>query len=647
MKEHKLFNKAVAGMLTFALALGVVPAAIGGGIEAYADSAAPSVSAYADKTALTDDTFKPNDDGTATNIGMINFGGKAWYLLGGDGTNVDVFAAENFDTAAFQDITPEDLTPDTEAWNSVDYGSVTKPTTVYPNNYGASDLRVTLQDLATSETFNTVEKSMLPSDGIEVSTTDLKNSNATYTTKDKLYAASAGDGIFGSGSKTIDVNGKTLDIESTYNDGALFWLRSPSAYHYNIAALYATPGVDIRDHYVYYSTLGVRPATNLDFSSVLFASAVPAQAPDTAKAAIDSEVMNLRLEATEDTTVTKAALGEVSLDSTSGTITATKGTGSATLVVQGNDGVDDWYYTKALSDATTTVSASDIADGVDLANCKVWIEAKGSDGMTYATEPSTKDPVTGVTISITEPVVGNLPSTSPTIESTPANAVDPTDLIWLVTSEENYNPDSIPDSDWSLVDGNDKFEAGKYYLFVVRLITDATFSDDMKATCNGQDPVLKYFQESNSTALLYYAFHVTGNTHTHSYGPDVWNSDTSYHWHECTDANCPDKADSIKDKAKHTFKWVIDRKATTSKTGIKHKVCTVCGYTCNENTKIAKLDSENNSSDSNTDSDTDSNDNNIPAAGDSINIVVAFIILLAGAAIVCVVAYRRKKHTVK
>ena len=642
---RKLFSKTVVGVLTFALALGVVPAAIGGGIEAYADSAAPSVSAYADKTALTDDTFKPNDDGTATNIGMINFGGKAWYLLGGDGTNVDVFAAENFDTAAFQDITPEDLTPDTEAWSSVDYGSVTKPTTVYPNNYGASDLRVTLQDLATSETFNTVEKSMLPSDGIEVSTTDLKNSNATYTTKDKLYAASAGDGIFGSGSKTIDVNGKTLDIESTYNDGALFWLRSPSAYHYNIAALYATPGVDIRDHYVYYSTLGVRPATNLDFSSVLFASAVPAQAPDTAKAAIDSEVMKLRLEATEDTTVTKAALGEVSLDSTSGTITATKGTDSATLVVQGNDGVDDWYYTKALSDATTTVSASDIADGVDLTNCKVWIEATGSDNMIYAVNPSSnEDLVTDISISITEPAVGNVPSTSPTIESTPADSADLDAIIWLVASEEDYNSEGeISDTDWSIVDGNDKFEAGKYYLLLVQLGTRAKFSDSVNATCNGQDAVDKYFQTNNTVLGLYYIFHLASSSHTHAYNADVWSSNTFYHWHECTDADCPDKADSIKDKAKHTFKWVIDRKATTTKAGIKHKVCTVCGYTCSENTKIAKLDSEDNSSDSNTDSES----SNAPKVGDAMNIVASLAILLVGSVIVCVVAYRRKKHTVK
>ena len=121
MKGHKLFNKAIAGALTLALALGIAPAAVGVGIEAYADTATPSVSAHATKAQLADDTFKPNDDGTATNIGKINFGGKDWYLLGGDGTNVDVFAAENFGKVYFQPTFSDNLTPDESLWATVGY----------------------------------------------------------------------------------------------------------------------------------------------------------------------------------------------------------------------------------------------------------------------------------------------------------------------------------------------------------------------------------------------------------------------------------------------------------------------------------------------------------------------------------------------
>ena len=58
-------------------------------------------------------------------------------------------------------------------------------------------------------------------------------------------------------------------------------------------------------------------------------------------------------------------------------------------------------------------------------------------------------------------------------------------------------------------------------------------------------------------------------SHTHSYGIDWKNNETS-HWHECT---CGDKADM----AAHSFQWVIDRAATATQKGSKHEECTVCG----------------------------------------------------------------------
>ena len=405
MKVHKLFNKVVAGMLSLALALGFMPTMFDTG-RAYADTAAPSVSAYADKTVLTDDTFQPNEDGTATNIGKISFGGKAWYLLGGDGTNVDVFAAENFGKVYFQPTFSDNLTPDESLWATVTYNNGDKPSTVYCNNYSASNLRKTLQDLASGDTFNSVEKSMLPSDGIEVTTSDLKNkaedgtTNLTYTTKDKLYAASAGDNVFTEWGTTIEVAGKKLNIASTYTSGNWFWLRSPSSDHYS-DALVVLPGNYVSRSNVSYTYGGVLPASNLDFSSVLFASAAPTATSNTDKTNIDSDTMNLRLEATESTTVTKAQLGDASVNMTAGTITATLGTSSATLVVQGNDGTNDWYYTKALSAATTTVNANDIGDDVDLANCKIWLEQTGSDSMIYAVN-ATEAPVEyAITTSVT------------------------------------------------------------------------------------------------------------------------------------------------------------------------------------------------------------------------------------------------------
>lgn len=49
-----------------------------------------------------------------------------------------------------------------------------------------------------------------------------------------------------------------------------------------------------------------------------------------------------------------------------------------------------------------------------------------------------------------------------------------------------------------------------------------------------------------------------------------WVRDAKNHWHNC---RCGD----IIDKAEHTFKWVVDKPATTEAKGKKHQECTVCG----------------------------------------------------------------------
>ena len=57
---------------------------------------------------------------------------------------------------------------------------------------------------------------------------------------------------------------------------------------------------------------------------------------------------------------------------------------------------------------------------------------------------------------------------------------------------------------------------------------------------------------------------VTPPAHEHSYGD--WSKDGTSHWHECTDADCPNREESIKDKAAHVY---TDDADTT---------CDVCGY---------------------------------------------------------------------
>ena len=59
----------------------------------------------------------------------------------------------------------------------------------------------------------------------------------------------------------------------------------------------------------------------------------------------------------------------------------------------------------------------------------------------------------------------------------------------------------------------------------------------------------------------------TPPSHEHSYGD--WSKDDTNHWHECTDNSCPDRDESIKDKAAHVYSVYTDNAAAT---------CNVCGY---------------------------------------------------------------------
>ena len=89
------FKKGMAFVLSLAMVAGLVPAMSGGAntVQAATGSGTePSVTAYATKTQLMGDTFKPDANGTATTKGKLVFGKKSdgttaqeWYILGKDG----------------------------------------------------------------------------------------------------------------------------------------------------------------------------------------------------------------------------------------------------------------------------------------------------------------------------------------------------------------------------------------------------------------------------------------------------------------------------------------------------------------------------------------------------------------------------------
>ena len=172
------------------------------------------------------------------------------------------------------------------------YGESDGSIDVYANHYGASVLRAALQGMETGN-FTTSEQDLM--NATTVTTTDLKNS-VSYTTTDKLYAlASGGDTTIKAGSSDQIV----LSMSQYWNsNGELFSLRSPRAEQSTHVLL-----VRSGERVVYTdvkSPFTVRPASNLNLSSVLFASAAQAASSGTSASGTikAGTAMTLRLDAT-------------------------------------------------------------------------------------------------------------------------------------------------------------------------------------------------------------------------------------------------------------------------------------------------------------------------------------------------------------
>ena len=400
------FRKGMAFVLSLAMVTGLVSAMSGGANKVQAadnPGTEPSVSAYATKTQLMDGTFAPNEDGNATTIGKLVFGKKSggttaqeWYILGKDngvsGDNTIIFAASPIATEKKFNSSTGNRTYNYEAGTG--YVGSAGNIEVYPNHYGASDLRVALQGMATNPNyFTTAEQGLM--NATTVTTKDTKNNNVTYTTTDKLYALVAdGSGPSYSTIKAGTSDSTVLAMSSYLSNGPWFWLRSPHA-DLDDTALLAKSGDFVRYHDVDFD-LAVQPASNLNLSSVLFASAATAASSDTVKSDTIAwgTAMTLRFDGTGKN------IGTVTYNTTTGVIKATKGSTSQTvaLVVQGkvvqdqgtvNEEQKDWYYSKKIT-GTDTVNVSDIVaesntlSSIDLSACKIWLEITDTDKLIYA-----------------------------------------------------------------------------------------------------------------------------------------------------------------------------------------------------------------------------------------------------------------------
>ena len=497
------FKKGMAFVLSLAMVAGLVPAMSGGAntVQAATGSGTePSVTAYATKGQLMT-AFNPDSNGDATTIGKLVFGknsssvAQEWYILGRDtgvsGDNTIIFAASPIARKqAFED---DDSNKKTFASSFGVYE--TNPSDVYQNHYGASDLRVALKNMATNTSyFTTAEQGLM--NPTTVTTNDILNSTI-YTTTDKLYALTADGAGFPYTTIKVGSDNNTVLAESSYwRSGELFWLRSPSDLDSsdNIAWV-AYPG-----KYVYGSIVStkfaVQPASNLNLSSVLFASAATAASSDKAEARTiaDGTAMTLRLDGTGKD------IGTATYNTTTGDIKAVKGATSQTvaLVVQGNDGTNNWYYSKKIT-GTDVVNVSDIVAesntpaSIDLSACKIWLEATDStENLTYA-------------VNATETTIKIIHSVAITdIETPVSNTALDTEASCATTGVSSTTPQIT----WTSSDTTAGYNTSYTASITLTATTGYEFIDSTTATVSGNNAT-SITKNTDGTLTVTYDFPAT------------------------------------------------------------------------------------------------------------------------------------------
>ncbi len=430
MKQNKI-KKGLSLILTFALVIGLLPVMPGNAnVVKAAGGSAPSITAYATKDELMNWAYD-------TTVGKIVFGKDSsgnpleWYILGSDsgvqGENTAIFASSHIATIIFANDSNYNTT-------YLSYHGVytSAPTEVYPNHYGASILRNQLNNMVASDNttyFTSSEKSLLQA--TTVVTEDYLNS-ASYTTTDILYAL---HGVEDEVKVYAGSNNDKVLLKSAYwSTESDFWLRSPGGSRDSI--LTTDRLMDVIDTVLDFA-IGIQPASNLNLSSVIFASAASAASSETvvAETIPSGKAMTLRLDGSG------MNIGSVIYDSAKGekfyVNKSSEATGTVSVVVQGNDGTNDWYYTKALTygeiiEMDEIKTALNLSEDIAVNDCKIWLETT-VDGVTYAktltagsytevgeVEIAIDEPEAEVEFALTgETATSGVATTSPSISWTP------------------------------------------------------------------------------------------------------------------------------------------------------------------------------------------------------------------------------------
>lgn len=332
--------------------------------------------------------YDTNDNDRVKNPAKVYFGNnnQQWWIAGSQSNDsITLFSASSMgDGVQFESNYMANKTYD-DKWNCT-YPD-REPAEVFPNHYGASYIRnVTLKEMEASF-FTSSEQALI--NETTIYTDDTKN-NSVYSTTDKLYLAYGDQEDYkhitvGKNSANDLNDGLRIDPSYWGKSGVeLFWIRSPFVSNddpndgSSVLTAWPSKNYPAFNGAQTSNVEKIRPAFELNSSTILFASAVPSA----------TSTGNLTLQDTDgdgaftlryDAGKYSKNLGSAEISYDESKVILTDVPNGTYLVAQNSDGA----YTKQITNETE-VSAS----GMNLdsfANCKIWLETTDTaNRITYA-----------------------------------------------------------------------------------------------------------------------------------------------------------------------------------------------------------------------------------------------------------------------
>lgn len=332
--------------------------------------------------------YDTNDNDGVKNPAKVYFGNnnQQWWIAGSQSNDsITLFSASSMrDGVQFESNYMANKTYDDE-WNCTYPDG--EPAEVFPNHYGASYIRnVTLKEMETSF-FTGSEQALI--NETTIYTDDTKN-NSVYSTTDKLYFAYGDQEDYNHitvGKNSANDLNDGLRIDPSYWGESvleLFWIRSPFVSNddpndgSSVLTAWPSKNYPAFNGAQTSNVEKIRPAFELNSSTILFASAVPSA----------TSTGNLTLQDTDgdgaftlryDAGKYSKNLGSAVISYDDSKVILTDVPNGTYLVAQNSNGA----YAKQITNETE-VSAS----GMNLdnfANCKIWLETTDTaNRITYA-----------------------------------------------------------------------------------------------------------------------------------------------------------------------------------------------------------------------------------------------------------------------